>query len=137
VRQAIINRAAEMQPGADVAANRADYQADSGSLRRLQQQTDAVSAFESTAAKNSALLDETLKKLPNAGATFLNRPLRSLSGSLGSEDMAAFNTIRQSVANEYARIISNPNMVGTMSDAADRAAAGLLVRLAVALVAPA
>lgn len=119
VRQAIINRAAELG-GADldIGGNKAAYGADKASLGKLQAQTDAVSAFETTATKNAGLLDDILKKLPDSGTSLLNKPLRAASTALGSEDMATFNTLRQSVANEYARIISNPSLAGTMSDSA-------------------
>lgn len=126
VRQAIINRAAELNPDANIAQNKASYGADTGSLKKLQAQTDAVSAFESTAAANSKILDDVLKRTPDIGAKFLNKPLRAIEGQLGSEDVAAFNTIRQSVQNEYARIISNPNLSGTMSDSARKEAETLL-----------
>ncbi len=126
VRQAIINRAAELHPDANIAENKAAYGADTGSLKKLQQQTDAVSAFESTASANAKILDDVLKRTPDIGVKFLNKPLRAIEGQLGSEDVAAFNTIRQSVQNEYARIISNPNLSGTMSDSARKEAETLL-----------
>lgn len=131
----IVDRAATLTPndvsriesgGMDVATNKAAYGADAGSLKKLQQQTDAVAAFESTATANSKVLDDMVKRIPDLGAKFLNTPARALAGQLGSEDMAAFNTIRQSVANEYARIISNPSLAGTMSDSARHEADVLL-----------
>lgn len=123
---AIINRASEMESGVDLAGNKAGYAADTGSLKKLQQQSDAVTAFENTANKNTAVLKETLKKLPDGGSSLLNRPIRALAGALGSEDIARFNVARQSVQNEYARIISNPNLSGVMSDSARKEAEHLL-----------
>lgn len=126
VRQAIINRAAVLHPGLDVATAKAGYGADSGSLKKLQSQTDAVSAFETTANKNAKLLDEILAKVPNAGASFFNRPVRAFESALGSEDLSRFKTLRQSVANEYGRIISNPSLTGTLSDSSRKEAETLL-----------
>jgi hypothetical protein len=126
MRQAIMNRGAQLAPEANLADNKAGFGADAASVKKLQQQTDAVAAFERTASKNAALLDEILKKTPDSGVTLLNKPLRSISTVLGSEDMARFNTLRQSVQNEYARIISNPGLSGVMSDSARKEAETLL-----------
>lgn len=126
VRQAIINRAAELHPDANIADNKAGYGADSASVKKLQGQTDAVSAFEETAAKNSKLLNDVLAKVPNVGASFFNKPVRALEGALGSEDMARFNVLRQSVADEYGRLLANPNLAGTLSDSARKEAEVLL-----------
>lgn len=117
-RREIMNEAARQDPNANLAATKAAYGADTGALKKLQAQTDAVAAFESTASKNAAMLDKLMEKTPDVGAKFLNRPLRALKGTLGDEDLAAFEAARQSVQNEYARIISNPNLSGTMSDSA-------------------
>ena len=50
-RQKILNRAAEMGKGgnSDIAGNKADYRAQSGSLAALQKNRDSVVAFENTA----------------------------------------------------------------------------------------
>jgi hypothetical protein len=126
-RKKIIDRAATMTPddqkrieagGLDVATNKATFTADADSLRKLQQQTDAVSAFETTASRNAALLDKAIKDIPDLGAKFLNAPVRMAANQLGSEKMATFNALRQSVANEYGRIVANPNLSGVMSDSA-------------------
>jgi hypothetical protein len=125
-RQAIINRAAEIDPNADIAGSRANFQADTGSLKKLQQQSDAVTAFENTAKRNAKLFSDMLGKIPDGGSRFANAPMRSLSSAFGSEDMANFNVLRQSLANEYARIISNPNLSGVMSDSAREEGSALL-----------
>jgi hypothetical protein len=135
VRQAVINRAATMTPeqiaavekgGADVATSKAEYGADTKALSQLTRQTEAVGAFEKTATKNAKLLDDVLKKIPDTGTSILNRPIRALAGAVGSEDIATFNAIRQSVQNEYSRIISNPTLSGTMSDSARKEGEALL-----------
>lgn len=135
VRQAVMNRAATLTPedearivagGTDVAGNKAAYGADAASMKALQKNVDAVTAFESTATKNAALLNEVMKNVPDLGSKFLNRPIRALAGNLGSEDIAKLDAIRQSVSNEYSRIISNPTLAGTMSDSARKEGEALL-----------
>lgn len=125
-RQAIINRAAQINPQADIASSQAGFQADKGSLSAIQKQADAVTAFESTATKNAQLLRDALKDLPDGGATLLNTPLRGAALALGSKGVSKVNVLRQSVANEYARIISNPSLTGVMSDAARKEGETLL-----------
>lgn len=112
--------------GLDLAFNKSDLAADSASLKAIQKQTDAVSAFERTADKNSALLEDRIKDLPDTGVRFLNSPVRSIAGQFGSTEVAAVNAIRQSVQNEYGRILSNPGLSGTMSDSARKEAEAIL-----------
>lgn len=135
VRQVIMNRAATLTPddaariekgGGDIANNKANFAADSASLKALQKQTDAVSAFESTASKNGKLFEDALTKMPDAGMSILNKPLREAATVFGSEDMARINTLRQSVQNEYARMLSSPGLSGTMSDSARKEGEALL-----------
>lgn len=131
----ILGRAATLTPGdkarieaggLDVAANKAGLHADTATLTAMQKQVDAVSAFERTAASNAKLLDGLLDKIPDYGSTYANKPARNLSRAFGSTDLASFNTLRQSVANEYSRILSNPNLSGVMSDSARSEGAALL-----------
>lgn len=122
----IMNRTAELHPDFNATGAQATFEANKKSLDKLQAQTDAVAAFETTAGKNAEILEGVLKKLPDTGTSILNAPLRSLEGKLGSEDIAAFNTIRQSVQNEYSRIISNPTLSGTMSDSARKEGEAIL-----------
>lgn len=119
-RQAIINRAAELYSGLDVAGNAARYRAGTGALNNVAKVKAAVGAFEDTATKNSEILKNTLRKIPDLGAAPLNQAARAVSNALGSVEMSQFNAAIQSVRNEYARIISNPSLTGVMSDTARR-----------------
>jgi hypothetical protein len=119
-RQAIINKAAELFPNVDIASNAAKYRAGSGALTNVTKQRTAVEAFEDTAARNSEILKDALRKIPDIGIRPLNQAARSIQTMLGDVEMAQFTTALQSVRNEYARIISNPNLVGVMSDSARR-----------------
>lgn len=113
-----MNRLAEKYPGQVPGLTSTQFKADSESLKKIQPQTDAVTAFENVAKSNAAILQETFKDLPDLGSKFLNRPWRSLKDNMGDQNMAKFNTIVTSVGNEYGRIISNPSLSGTMSDSA-------------------
>lgn len=123
-RQRITNRAAELARaggggGADIAANKAIYKADAGSLTALQKQRDAIGAFEKTAAANIDLFLNAAGKVVDTGSPMANILARNVSGKmLGSPDQAAFDAARQVAINEIAKITTNPNLSGQLSDSA-------------------
>lgn len=105
--------------GAGLGASRANYRADSGSLANLQKISDASKAFEQTALKNASVLEETIKKIPDLGAPWLNAPLRSVNRRLlGSVELAAFDAARQTVVPEFARLLNSPTASGQLTDQA-------------------
>jgi hypothetical protein len=116
-RAKILNRAAELDAGGNVAANKASFKADSGSLTSLQKQRDAVGAFEETALKNLDVFLDAAKAIPDTGSPVLNKPLREIDEKvLGSAELAAYNAARRTVIPEFAKILSG--MSGQLSDAA-------------------
>lgn len=117
VRTDIISLAAQLYPDLDVAGNAAIYRANQGSLAASQKMVDAVGAFERTALKNMDVLLEQMKRIPDTGSPLFNKPLRLMSKTgLGSAELAAFETAKQVVAPEFAKILNNPSMGGVLSD---------------------
>lgn len=113
--------------GVDEPTLRALYKSNAGSLAQQQKAADAAAAFLATADKNSALLEQTLAKIPDTGSPLLNAPLRSLDQrALGSVDMAQFKTYLQSVQNEYAKILTQPTLSGQLTDSARKEAEQLV-----------
>jgi hypothetical protein len=102
----------------DIAAYAAAYKANSQALSAQTKNLAAVSTFLDTADRNSKILEDTLKKLPNTDSTDVNTLLRSAATRLGSQEVAAFNTMLPSVQAEYARVIQQPNLTGVLSDTA-------------------
>jgi hypothetical protein len=118
-RKQIINRAAVLMPGLDVASAKADFGANSDSLKVLQKQRDAVGAFEQTARKNIDIFLETAGKVVDTGSPMANTAARLVSGKmLGSPDQAKYDAARQVAINEIAKITSSPTLSGTLSDSA-------------------
>lgn len=118
-RKEILNRAAEIDPEADIASNVAAFGADKGSLASMQKQRDAIGAFEETAKKNIDIFLEQAGKVVDTGSPLANTLVRQVSGSLlGSKDIPAFNAARQVAVNEIAKITSNPTLAGQLSDSA-------------------
>lgn len=118
-RQRILNRAAQLGGQVDIAGNKAGYKADAGSLTAMQKQRDAISAFENTTMKNIDVFLETAGKVVDTGSPLANSAARVISGKmLGSPDQAAYDTARQVAINEIAKIVTNPNLSGVLSDSA-------------------
>lgn len=118
LQRAIMNRSAELHPGASLAANSAEYKANAASLGGLQKNLDAVSAFENTAGKNLDLFTNLAQKALDTGIPLLNTPVRMAAAGLGSTDQAALNAARQVAINEIAKVTSNPGLSGQLSDSA-------------------
>lgn len=113
--------------GTTLAGNAASFSANQGSLNTQQKFYDSASAFLATADKNSALLEDSLKKIPDVRSPIFNKPLRAFAGSVqGDPNMAQMATYLTSVQNEYAKILTNPNLTGQLTDAARKDAQQLL-----------
>lgn len=118
-RQEIINRAARLFPNANVAANVGSYRADVGSLTNIQKSLDSITAYEQTAKKNLQQYVTQAQKVVDSGSPWVNRILRTVDRSgLGSTEQAAYDAARQVAFTEIARVVSNPNLTGVLSDAA-------------------
>ena len=114
---AIIQRSAQLHPEQDLAANKATFAADTGSLKQVQKQFDAMNAFEGTALKNLDLYAQTAAKIPDLGAKFANVPLRMITGGMiGTDNMAALNAARQTASSEVAKVLSSATGSGVLSD---------------------
>jgi len=118
-RKAIINRAAALVPGLDVATAKADFGANTASLRGMQTQRDTISAFEQTASKNIDIFLEQAGKVVDTGSPMANTAVRLISGKmLGSPDQAQYEAARQVAVNEIAKITNGGGLSGVLSDSA-------------------
>lgn len=143
VRTKVINRAAQYDaatdsfkapvkggppaPIPDIAGNSADFKSNSAALLQIQKSLSAATAFADTAKKNTELLKAVIATVPDTGIPLLNTSVRLIDAKVfGDKNMAALNAIRQSVQNEYARIISQPNLTGVLSDSARHEAETIL-----------
>lgn len=125
-RKAIINRAAEMVPGLDVASQKADFNANQSSLKNITGTLDTLTSFEKTAGKNLDQFLALADKIPDTGVPWLNAPVRMLNDKLvGSENQAAVNAARDVALREIARVTNDPKLSGVLSDSARHEVAGL------------
>jgi hypothetical protein len=119
LRTEVINEAAKVYSGLDLASQRAAFDANKAALTGLERQRAAMGAFEETATKNLAVFLEQAKNIVDTGSPYLNRPLRSLDEKLlGSPQMTAFSTARRTVIPEFAKILANPGLSGQLTDTA-------------------
>lgn len=126
----IINRAYEINPDLDaavyhgnVAAERsrasAEPRALSYTLNRLTAQDSAVTAFENTALKNGQILLTLAEKVDKTGVPVIERWIRAGRASIaGDPDVTNFNAQIQLFGNEVAKILTNPNLTGVLTDTA-------------------
>ena len=126
-RVAVMNEAAKIDPTASLAANKATYKADSTNLQNLQKTEGTLSAFEKTAGKNLDQFVDSYQKLVDTGSPLLNRPVRSLQGSvLGDPDVAAAHAAAAVALREIARVTNDPKLSGSLTDSARREISGLV-----------
>lgn len=119
VRTDIMNRAAELYKGLDIASQKAAYEANKSSLVQLQKQRENIGAFENTAKKNIDLFLDTAGKVVDTGSPLANSLARNISGKmLGSPDQAAFDAARQVAVNEIAKVTSGGGLSSVLSDSA-------------------
>lgn len=121
IKRAIINRAAELGGGkvTDVASSASDFKANQASLTQMQKSYDAIVAFENTGLKNIDLMVQSAKALTDTGSPLLNKPLRELqSGIFGSSVVPTAKAARTVANNEIAKITTNPNLTGILTDEA-------------------
>lgn len=118
-RSAIINRAAELYPAGTIAENKAAFDANKASLTQLQKSYDAIVSFERTAQKNLNVLLDSAKNITDTGSPWINTPIRLVQEKLlGNADIPAFRAARRIDVNEIAKIVSNPNMTGVLTNEA-------------------
>lgn len=127
LNKAIMNRYAELHPGATLAANSADYKANAASLAKLQTNFDQVSAFEGTAQKNIDLFLSSLKNIPDLGVKFANVPLRMIDDHMiGSDNYQAMKAAQQTASTEAAKVLGSANASGVLSDTQKKDAEDIL-----------
>lgn len=118
-RAAVQNVAAELRNGGtgDISLNKAEYDADSKSLKDLRGATDALTAFEGTALRNASQLRQRMSLISDSGSPLFNQLIRDVQATaLGPAELAAFNAARRVVIPEFSRILNNPKLTGQLTD---------------------
>jgi hypothetical protein len=100
--------------------------ADQGSLNAMTKSLDAVTAFENTAIRNGDRLVELGDKVDSTGVPAIERWIRGGRQATGDPDVAKFNAQMQVYRTEAAKILTNPNLTGQLTDSARHEVEGFL-----------
>ncbi len=120
MRAQFINKVAELsgQYGVNPVANAADLTADQGALTQTTKSLAAINSFESNAQKNLTVMENAMKRVTDTGIPIANGLIRDVQRMAGSPDVAAFQASMKLVIPEIAKIVTNPNLSGQLSDSA-------------------
>lgn len=103
----------------DVVSGRAGFKADTASLNKITPQYDAITAFENTAVRNGKILKELAQKADTTGVPVVERWIRAGRKEVGGDvDVAKFNAQMNLYRAEAARILTQPNLSGVLTDTA-------------------
>lgn len=120
--RSIVNQMAEdakAAGGVGLADRRAAFAADKRSLDKIIPQFDAVEAFTKNAIAQGKVLTGLADKVDTTGIPVAERWIRAGRQSVaGDEDVSVFNAQIQLYRTEVARILTNPNLVGQLTDTA-------------------
>ena len=107
----------------DVISGRADVKALTSTLGVLEKQKAAVDVFENTAKRNGEVLIALADKVDQTGVPVIERWERAGRRNIeGDADVNNFNAQVRLYANEVAKVITNPNLTGVLTDTARREA---------------
>jgi hypothetical protein len=99
----------------------AESQADAGSLKRLVAQSDAIDAFSSTATRVGKVLSTLADKVDTTGSPVVERWIRAGRKDVaGDVDVTKFNAQMQLYRAEVAKILTNPNLTGVLTNHAQQ-----------------
>ncbi len=123
-RVAVLERVASLNRGEDVTAREGavevgNIKAQQKSIEKMVSQLDNITAFEKTAENIGNKLVEIAKKVDDTGVPVIERWTRAGKRAItGDTDVIEFNTRMQTFRTEMARIITQPNLTGVLSDTA-------------------
>lgn len=104
---------------ADPSSDRAAYQTNVTSLRKLVPMYDAVKSFEDNTIAQGKILKGLAQKVDATGVPVVERWIRAGRKAIeGDEDVSEFQAQLSLFSSESAKILTNPNLTGTLSDTA-------------------
>lgn len=111
----------------DVVSGRAGFKADTMSLNKITPQYDAITAFENTAIRNGKILIGLADKVDTTGVPVMEKWIRAGRKSIGGDpDVSRFNAQIRLYGAEVARILTQPNLSGVLTDTARKEVEGFL-----------
>ena len=105
---------------ADLVRLRVTAKAESGSIQKIQQQLNALRPFNELAQFNGERALALLDKIDDTGLPMIEGWRRRTARAAGDPDDAEFLSVINTFQTEMARIITQPNLTGQLSDTARR-----------------
>ena len=121
-KRAIVNHSFDLarekgESVGDTIARRMNVKSLGAALTKMEGQKAAIESFENNARMQGQVLVGLADKVDQTGVPTLERWLRSGRREVqGDTDVTKFNTQMQIYSNEVARILSNPNLTGVLTD---------------------
>jgi hypothetical protein len=107
------------EAAADKIIATADPRAISNAISGLEKQSAGITAFENTARKNGQVLIGLADKVDTTGIPVIERWIRAGRNAVkGDPDVSDFNLQYRLYTAEVAKIITNPNLTGVLTDTA-------------------
>ena len=120
--RSVLNKMAEdakTSGDGSIVAKRAAFGADKKALDQLIPQYDAIIAFEENARQQGRILVDLAKRVDSTGIPVVERWIRAGRRKVqGDPDVAEFNAQMQLYRTEAARIMTQPRLVGQLTDSA-------------------
>ena len=110
----------------DVVSGRAGFKADAVSLNKMTPMYDAIVSFENTAIRNGKILKDLAAKADATGVPAIERWIRAGRVATGDPDVAKLNAQMNLYRAEAARILTQPNLSGVLTDTARQEMEGVL-----------
>lgn len=111
---------AEGQVTAARATAGAEPRSNAATLTQLRKQEASIASFEQTAVANGEMLKELATKVDKSGVPAIERWIRAGRQASGDPEVAQLNAQMQVYKDEVAKIITNPNLTGVLSDQSRR-----------------
>jgi len=102
--------------GGDIVGRRASFQADQQSLMKMVPVYDSIIAFENNASMQGQALLKLGKSVDKTGIPAIEALRRRGAQALGDPQVSAFNAQLQVYSTEVAKILTNPNLSGVLTD---------------------
>lgn len=111
---------------AKIVESTAEGRANSAALTAITKQKAAVDSYEGLARKNGEVLLGLADKVDRTGIPVIEKWLRAGMKATGDPDVSKFDTQIQIYRAEVARILTNPNLTGVLTDSSRHEAEGFL-----------
>jgi hypothetical protein len=122
MKKGIINRAAEIQKeegGGNLAGAQAGYKANSMALNQVTKDLTAIKPYKGMLDINGDIAIDLSKKVMRTNSALANKSLNWIKQNMGDNpDTAEFLFQMNTLQTEGARVLSNPRLVGQLSDQA-------------------